>query len=599
MLSEEEDDTYCSLLPINCAGDDSAEESESVNGEDHDNKSGDGTERKGKEEPVKELIKKKSVPQVLKILRDRVNRRIKNDQFAGMKSYIWLLGFVIRYQISFLYRPMGQTLKQILSKWPARSDLDNVKMDIKVMEDKERLKAKQYKNADEMKMEALPGLEKIEEDIKKLDEERVKDSAITAKLAETFVAKDISLKTLENDFSKAFPWLFGESSATNEAAVDQFQGSLHSGKESGQESDSEDPDDKNRMTRRQRKRKAPKEKERGRSTKRRRGTEPKGKDVPVKELIKERSVLKVLKNLRDRVHRRIKNDRFSAMKYHIWLLGSVIQYDISFPSQPIGQTLKQILSKWPARSDLDNIMMDIKAMKDKERRKAKQFPNADEMKMEALPGLEKIEEDIKKLDKEREKDSEKTAKLAETFLTKGIGLETLEEEFSKAFPWLFGEASATNKAAVDQFQVSLQNGKGSGDKDIEDLEKELLNKDNCNVGFSNFPGLKYAKDSAEGNIPDYLKSIVNKIEDKRGEPTNDAYQNILLFVSAAVKEMGDVPVDELDKHILHKWAATYNLAKQMQFQVKFVENMLKKRIHAYLRFSKIKHCSTAENGFGN
>ncbi|XP_017614493.1 uncharacterized protein LOC108459599 isoform X3 [Gossypium arboreum] len=563
MLSEEEDDTYCSLLPINCAGDDSAEESESVNGEDHDNKSGDGTERKGKEEPVKELIKKKSVPQVLKILRDRVNRRIKNDQFAGMKSYIWLLGFVIRYQISFLYRPMGQTLKQILSKWPARSDLDNVKMDIKVMEDKERLKAKQYKNADEMKMEALPGLEKIEEDIKKLDEERVKDSAITAKLAETFVAKDISLKTLENDFSKAFPWLFGESSATNEAAVDQFQGSLHSGKESGQESDSEDPDDKNRMTRRQRKRKAPKEKERGRSTKRRRGTEPKGKDVPVKELIKERSVLKVLKNLRDRVHRRIKNDRFSAMKYHIWLLGSVIQYDISFPSQPIGQTLKQILSKWPARSDLDNIMMDIKAMKDKERRKAKQFPNADEMKMEALPGLEKIEEDIKKLDKEREKDSEKTAKLAETFLTKGIGLETLEEEFSKAFPWLFGEASATNKAAVDQFQVSLQNGKGSGDKDIEDLEKELLNKDNCNVGFSNFPGLKYAKDSAE------------------------------------VKEMGDVPVDELDKHILHKWAATYNLAKQMQFQVKFVENMLKKRIHAYLRFSKIKHCSTAENGFGN
>ncbi|TYH21975.1 hypothetical protein ES288_A04G089200v1 [Gossypium darwinii] len=547
MLSEEEDDTYCSLLPINCAGDDSAEESESVTGEDHDNKSGDGTERKGKEEPVKELIKKKSVPQVLKILRDRVNRRIKNDQFAGMKSYIWLLGFVIRYQISFLYRPIGQTLKQILSKWPARSDLDNVKMDIK--------------------------------DIKKLDEERVKDSAITAKLAETFVAKDISLKTLEKDFSKAFPWLFGESSATNEAAVDQFQGSLHSGKESGQET--------------------PKEKERGRSTKRRRGTEPKGKDVPVKELIKERSVLKVLKNLRDRVHRRIKNDRFSAMKYHIWLLGSVIQYDISFPSQPIGQTLKQILSKWPARSDLDNIMMDIKAMKDKERRKAKQFPNADEMKMEALPGLEKIEEDIKKLDKEREKDSEKTAKLAETFLTKGIGLETLEEEFSKAFPWLFGEASATNKAAVDQFQVSLQNGKGSGDKDMEDLEKELLNKDNCNVGFSNFPGLKDAKDSAEGNIPDYLKSIVNKIEDKRGEPTNDAYQNILLFVSAAVKEMGDVPVDELDKHILHKWAATYNLAKQMQFQVKFVENMLKKRIHAYLRFSKIKHCSTAENGFGN
>lgn len=96
-------------------------------------------------------------------------------------------------------------------------------------------------------------------------------------------------------------------------------------------------------------------------------------------------------------------DRFSAMKYHIWLLGSVIQYDISFPSQPIGQTLKQILSKWPARSDLDNIKMDIKAMEDDERLKAKQSTNADEMKMEALPGLEKIEKDIKKLDEERVK----------------------------------------------------------------------------------------------------------------------------------------------------------------------------------------------------
>ncbi|XP_016680367.1 uncharacterized protein [Gossypium hirsutum] len=554
MLSEEKDDIYGSLLPINSAGDDSAEESECVTGEDHDNKSGHGTERKGKEDPVKELIKKKSVPQVLKNLRDRVNRRIKNDQFAGMKSYIWLLGFVIQYQISFLYQPIGQTLNQILSKWPARSDLDNIKMDIKAMEDDERLKAKQSTNADEMKMEALPGLEKIEKDIKKLDEERVKDSAKTAKLAETFLTKDISLETLENEFSKDFPWLFGESSATNETAVDQFQGSLNSGKESGQESDIwEDPDDKNGMTRRrQRKRKAPKEKERGRSTKRRRGTEPKGKDVPVKELFKERSVLKVLKNLRDRVHRRIKNDQFAGMKSYIWLLGSVIQYDISFLSQPIGLTLNQILSKWPARSDLDNIKMDIKAMQNEELLKATQFMNADEMKMKALPGLEKIEKDIKKLDKERVKDSEKTAKLAETFLTKGISLETLEEEFSKAFPWPFGEASATNKAAVDQFQVSLQSGKGSGDKDMEDLEKELFNKDNCNVGFSNFPGLKDAKDSAEGNIPDYLKSIANKIEDKRGKPTDDAYQNTLLFVSAAVKEMGDVPVDELDKHILRK-----------------------------------------------
>ncbi|TYI87188.1 hypothetical protein E1A91_D04G118300v1 [Gossypium mustelinum] len=507
MLSEEKDDIYGSLLPINSAGDDSAEESECVTGEDHDNKSGHGTERKGKEDTVKELIKKKSVPQVLKNLRDRVNRRIKNDQFAGMKSYIWLLGFVIQYQISFLYQPIGQTLNQILSKWPARSDLDNIKMDIKAMEDDERLKAKQSTNADEMKMEALPGLEKIE-----------KDSAKTAKLAETFLTKDISLETLENEFSKDFPWLFGESSATNETAVDQFQGSLNSGKESGQESDIwEDPDDKNGMTRRrQRKRKAPKEKERGRSTKRRRGTEPKGKDVPVKELFKERSVLKVLKNLRDRVHRRIKNDQFAGMKSYIWLLGSVIQYDISFLSQPIGLTLNQILSKWPARSDLDNIKMDIKAMQNEELLKATQFMNADEMKMKALPGLEKIEKDIKKLDKERVKDSEKTAKLAETFLTKGISLETLEEEFSKAFPWLFGEASATNKAAVDQFQVSLQSGKGSGDKDMEDLEKELFNKDNCNVGFSNFPGLKDAKDSAK------------------------------------VKEMGDVPVDELDKHILRK-----------------------------------------------
>lgn len=67
-----EDDIF-DLSPINSASDDY----ESDTGEEQNNKSGHGIEPKGKEVPVKELIKKKSVPQVLKIFRDRVNRRIK------------------------------------------------------------------------------------------------------------------------------------------------------------------------------------------------------------------------------------------------------------------------------------------------------------------------------------------------------------------------------------------------------------------------------------------------------------------------------------------------------------------------------------------
>lgn len=96
------------------------------------------------------------------------------DQLGGMKSYISLLGSVIQHNISFPHLPIGQALDQILSKWPARSDLDNIEMEIKKMEDKERLKPKSSMNDDKRKKEALPGLEKIEKDIKKLDEERVK-----------------------------------------------------------------------------------------------------------------------------------------------------------------------------------------------------------------------------------------------------------------------------------------------------------------------------------------------------------------------------------------------------------------------------------------
>lgn len=95
------------------------------------------------------------------------------DQFAGVKSCIWLLALVIQHKISNLYQPIGQTLDQILRKWPARSDVDNIKMDIKAMEDEERPKAKLSTYDDEMKKEALPKLEKIEMDIKKLDEDRV------------------------------------------------------------------------------------------------------------------------------------------------------------------------------------------------------------------------------------------------------------------------------------------------------------------------------------------------------------------------------------------------------------------------------------------
>ncbi|KAK8537640.1 hypothetical protein V6N13_096549 [Hibiscus sabdariffa] len=98
-------------------------------------------EQRGNEKPVRVLliIEKKSPPQVLEILRDRLIRRRKADQSAYMLSRIQVMKLVIKYDIKSLFSPILEALGKVSTKVPAWSDLINIQKDID-----EELKTRQW-----------------------------------------------------------------------------------------------------------------------------------------------------------------------------------------------------------------------------------------------------------------------------------------------------------------------------------------------------------------------------------------------------------------------------------------------------------------------
>ncbi|KAK5787339.1 hypothetical protein PVK06_041993 [Gossypium arboreum] len=104
----------------------------------------------------------------------------------------------------------------------------------------------------------------------------------------------------------------------------------------------------------------------------------------------------------------------------------------------------------------------------------------------------------------------------------------------------------------------------------------LFNKDNNSVEVAHFHGLQQALDKTRyGETPDYLKHIVTLIEVDRGEATKFGHKNIEVLVCAAIKEMEDwrTPKDS-GCNQLKKWAATLNMGKEQDFEVKFADEKL-------------------------
>ncbi|KAK8633109.1 hypothetical protein V6N13_013963 [Hibiscus sabdariffa] len=122
--------------------------------------------------------------------------------------------------------------------------------------------------------------------------------------------------------------------------------------------------------------------------------------------------------------------------------------------------------------------------------------------------------------------------------------------------------------------------------DLSNLENLLIDKAKYRMEYKIFQGLEQAlKNTAWGKTPDYLESIANRIEKARGKATEVFHIPVQVLVCAAIKEMEDLAVENLDWDTLEKWGATLKYAKDFGFQVAFADNLLKTNLLAYLAYS--------------
>ncbi|TYJ12587.1 hypothetical protein E1A91_A11G361900v1 [Gossypium mustelinum] len=130
--------------------------------------------------------------------------------------------------------------------------------------------------------------------------------------------------------------------------------------------------------------------------------------------------------------------------------------------------------------------------------------------------------------------------------------------------------------------------RGGVQSKFRDLENQLYDKGNDQVECKDFSGLEQAlKNTTWGKIPDYLESIAIQIEKDRGKTTDVFHIPTQVLLCAAIKEMKDFSVGDLDWGTLKKWSATLNYAKKYGFQVGFADNLLRKNLLAYFAIQNL------------
>ncbi|OMO68300.1 hypothetical protein COLO4_29757 [Corchorus olitorius] len=157
---------------------------------------------------------------------------------------------------------------------------------------------------------------------------------------------------------------------------------------------------------------------------------------------------------------------------------------------------------------------------------------------------------------------------------------------------------AQNGPSADQGRGSWQTPKSDDEHsyivdEYAELEKMLLANSKKHVKFSDFPGLEEELlETAGGEIPKYLQDIASKI--KKACATKET-ENVLILLYAAIHEMEQCKrLEDLNWYRLSTWVATYNQAKDAGFQLKFVEQHLKKILYAYICFYLKKWCDPKE-----
>ncbi|KAK8330208.1 hypothetical protein V6Z12_A11G380700 [Gossypium hirsutum] len=147
-----------------------------------------------------------------------------------------------------------------------------------------------------------------------------------------------------------------------------------------------------------------------------------------------------------------------------------------------------------------------------------------------------------------------------------------EEEFIKSsVPEIVEIYDDLTKSGINNVTATNDLTREGVQSKFRDLENQLYDKSNDKVECKDFPGLEQAlKNTAWGEIPEYLESITIQIEKDRGKTTDVFHIAIQILVCAAIKEMKDF-----------SWGATLNYAEKFGFQVRFADNLLKKNLLAY------------------
>ncbi|KAA3471998.1 pentafunctional arom polypeptide [Gossypium australe] len=252
-----------------------------------------------------------------------------------------------------------------------------------------------------------------------------------------------------------------------------------------------------------------------------------------KELISGKTIKEGAKVLVDRIDRRLnKVYKMMAMK-------------ASQLCPQVFGSLEQIETQWPLLSDLQKVKQNIKEIL--ENHKGRLLPEA-----EAKQKLLQVEKELEQLDQLEE-----------------FNGETLEKLYSACSQMKEVGGSLLTR---EEFQSKFS-----------DLEKEIYAKDNNKVGVEDFPGLQAALDNITGwgKLPNYLEPIAIRIEEARGKATEISQIGSQLLVCAAIKEMENLLVKDLDLDRLKKWGATLNKAKEHDFQVGFADNLLELKLLAY------------------
>ncbi|MBA0738943.1 hypothetical protein Gogos_012252 [Gossypium gossypioides] len=359
----------------------------------------------------------------------------------------------------------------------------------------------------------------------------------------------------------------------------------------------------------------------------------------LEELIAKKSVEKIVKVLKDRIDRKMKNDKMADMESVILVVQTMMANNASHLLPEVLGTLKQIKTQWPVRSDIQTEKQKLQLIKSSYKNGVLTEGNA---KNELLAVGEKIE----CLDEQRLKDLTNTDNLNAIFsgsmvcvhfrlaldkksfssillrfsivktkldLPVEVGTDGPIGGFSSEFPWL-GESTEINSHVIPADQVHRNlltrekllsnfstetNGLASpvdqGNGSFVSLEElrcnlcelvsQLYDENNKEVGISDYDGLELAlKDTGWGRPPDYLEPIATRIEKARREATADIHKVSLLLVCAAVKEMEELTLEYSKWDMLKKWAATLNVAKKSGFIVEFADNLLLTKLFAYFAF---------------